>query len=148
MNVPLALLADAANISQEGKLNVLGAFNNITASRFPAVHPAMVLVLQLKASPAEYGQTKQFEIKILDADGDHIADFMADLQVDKPEDPAAPNNNYVVMNVPPMPFPHAGDYAVHILIGGEDKAEVPFRLTDGSIDRTQEVGIGNGDLSA
>lgn len=138
MNVPLALLADSANLSQEGKLNVLGAFNSIYAPSFPAVHPAMVLVLQLDASPAEYGQTKQLEVAFLDADATKIAGFEAELQVNRPADPAGPTNDYVVVNVPPMPFPHSGDYAIHVLIGGEDKARVRFQLVDSSVAQPQE----------
>lgn len=137
MNVPLALLADSANISQEGKLNVLGAFNTIYAPSFPVVHPAMVLVLQLMASPAEYGQTKKLKVTILDADANHIASFGGDLQVNTPDDLGAPNNDYSVIHIPPMPFPHAGDYAIYILIGGEDKAQVRFRLTERSVNRPQ-----------
>jgi len=34
MKATLALLADAANVSEEGKLNVLGIFNNINAEEF------------------------------------------------------------------------------------------------------------------
>ena len=138
MNVPLALLADSANISQEGKLNVLGVFSNIDALRFPVIHAAMVLVLQLEASPAEYGRTKKFEIAFLDADGNRIAGLEADLQMNAPDDLASPTNDYVVINIPPTPFPHAGDYAVHILIGDEDKAQVRFRLTDRSADQPQK----------
>ena len=138
MNVPLALLADSANISQEGKLNVLGAFSNINAASFPAVHPAMVLVLQLEASPAEYGRTRQFEAAFLDSDGKQIAEFKADLQMYAPDDPSVPSNDYVLINIPPMPFPHAGDYAVHVLIGDEEKARIPFRLTERPVGRPQE----------
>ena len=52
MDVTLALLADAANVSQDGKLNILGIFNGLGAAAFPATHPSMHLVLRFEASRA------------------------------------------------------------------------------------------------
>lgn len=68
MNVAFALLADAANQSREGKLNILGAFGEIYATNFPARHPEMHLVLRLDASPAEAGLRKKIRIIFLDQD--------------------------------------------------------------------------------
>ncbi|MFP5355722.1 MAG: DUF6941 family protein, partial [Gemmatimonadota bacterium] len=39
MHVSFALFADAANISQEGKLNILGVFDAVQVGQLPAVHP-------------------------------------------------------------------------------------------------------------
>jgi hypothetical protein len=49
MQVPLALLADHANVSAEGKLNLMGAFDVINARRFPAVHAQMHLVFRIRS---------------------------------------------------------------------------------------------------
>ncbi|MCY3912733.1 MAG: hypothetical protein OXG43_05735 [Chloroflexi bacterium] len=139
MDVPLALLADSANISQEGKLNVLGAFDNIYAASFPAVHPAMVLVIGLTASPAEFGQTRQCRISLLDADANQLLAIEGDLEVSQPSVRAAPHSVYIPFPIPPITFPHAGDYAFHILIGDDEKATVSFRLTERSSNRSQEA---------
>ena len=55
MKVNLALLADGANVSREGKLNILGIFDTIHAGKFPVVHAQMRLVVRLEASSAELG---------------------------------------------------------------------------------------------
>ena len=39
MNVSFALFADAANLSQEGKLNILGVFDAVQVGQTPAIHP-------------------------------------------------------------------------------------------------------------
>jgi len=39
MHVTFALFADAANLSQEGKLNILGVFDALQVGALPAVHP-------------------------------------------------------------------------------------------------------------
>jgi len=41
MRVSFALFADAANLSQEGKLNILGVFDALQVATLPAVHPRM-----------------------------------------------------------------------------------------------------------
>jgi len=36
IKIPLAVIADSANVSREGKLNILGIFQNIGAKIVPA----------------------------------------------------------------------------------------------------------------
>src|SRR5919204_3250104 len=48
MRLSLALLADYANVSHDGKLNIMGIFGQIHAPQFPAVHAQMHLVLSLE----------------------------------------------------------------------------------------------------
>ena len=138
MDVPLALLADSANISQEGKLNVLGVFDNITAAEFPTTHPAMVLVVGVTASPAEYGLSRKCRIRLLDADASQLLAIEGDLEVNQPRDLAGRPTVYIPFSLPNITFPHSGDYAFHILIGDDEKARVPFRLTDSSSDHSQK----------
>ena len=57
MRVKLALLADSANVSREGKLNLLGIFDAIFARELPTSHPHMHLVLRFEALPADAGST-------------------------------------------------------------------------------------------
>src|SRR5690606_8885529 len=49
MKIPVALLADEANISQEGKLNIPGASDRRSAARFPTLQPRVVFVFRLQA---------------------------------------------------------------------------------------------------
>ena len=56
MHVSFALFADAANLSQEGKLNVLGVFDAVQVANLPAVHPRANLVVRLKGSRLDIGK--------------------------------------------------------------------------------------------
>jgi len=128
MDVTLALLADAANVSQEGKLNILGAFANINAVEFPARHPEMQLVLRFEASPAEAETNKRLEVKILDEDGQAIGGFGGEFKVS-----AATSGQRIrmqtVMRILDAVFPRPGDYTFAVLIDDKTEYEVPLSLT-------------------
>ncbi len=124
MDVSFALLADAANVSREGKLNILGAFDRVHGSQFPLTWPRMVLVTRFIASAAEYGQEKSLEIVTLDADGKRLGGATGKMRV--PE--GQPGRQLKINHVLPMTvtFPSPGQYSVEILVNGEPKATVPL----------------------
>ena len=72
MDVSLALLADAANTSRDGKLNLLGIFDAIQAAKFPTTHPSMMLVLRLEASAADGDRAHELDVRFIDADGGQV----------------------------------------------------------------------------
>lgn len=69
MEVQLAVLADAANIAQQGKLNILGVFDTIWAANFPAVHPSMVVALRLRLEYGDGAGDHDLEVVLQDEDG-------------------------------------------------------------------------------
>ncbi len=127
MEVALALLADYANVTKEGKLNLLGLFDRINASNLPWTHPQMQLVLSLEATPAEWDSSKKVEIKLLDADGNTKFTISSELKV-----PRGQSGRNVVINsiiaINNLRFDTEGDYAFHVLIGEDDKARIPLRV--------------------
>jgi|SRR5215212_5118170 len=126
MNVPIALLADYANVSSDGKLNVMGVFDRIWSSSFPAVHLQMQLVLRLSVTAAERGQTKRIEIVLMDADGIVINRLNGEIAI--PEDAPLQAAFNQIITIQTQPFPHPGDYRFTILVNGEPKADIPLRL--------------------
>ena len=55
MHVQFALFADAANVSQEGKLNILGVFDALHVGQLPTLHPRATYVVRLKAVAEDEG---------------------------------------------------------------------------------------------
>lgn len=55
MHVQFALFADAANVSQEGKLNILGVFDALHVGQMPSLHPRATFVVRLKAVAEDEG---------------------------------------------------------------------------------------------
>lgn len=135
MEVPIALLADYANVTQEGKLNVMGIFGRILARSIPWQHPQMQIVFTLVASPAEAGSERRLKIVLMDADGTEIMGLEAQLVV--PEAPVPGkriemNQNLMLAGVI---FPHEGDYAFEILIDNDAKCTIPLQVVrmDGEV---------------
>jgi len=140
MDITLALLCDAANISEEGKLNILGAFDTISTASFPAVHPMMRLVLRLSASPAEAGRRRGLTVRVLTADGAAIGELNANFVVPKPP-PGSAAGIQMIFNLPNTTYEQAGRYAFHILIDEDEKGVVPLTVVG------TETVAGNADAS-
>jgi len=128
MEVPLAVLADAANVSVEGKLNIFGIFNNISAGSFPALHPYMKLVIAFEADIAEADKLKDVEIQLKDSDGKDVLMIKGQFTVPK----GVPGKTVRINHAFPLSgivFPKADDYVFNILVNGDKKATVPFTVS-------------------
>jgi hypothetical protein len=64
MKIIFSVLADSANITREGKLNILGIFDSIQVQQFPVTHPQMQLVMRFEADRAEAGKSKKAEVPL------------------------------------------------------------------------------------
>ncbi len=124
MDVAFALLADAANVSREGKLNILGAFDRIYGAKFPLTWPRMVLITRFIASAAEYGTEKSLEIVTMDADGKRLSAATGKMSLPKGQTGRQLKINHVLPMT--MTFPNPGQYSIEILVNGEPKATVPL----------------------
>lgn len=119
----LFLVADYANITREGKLNVMGIFNDIHSFNFPARHSSMHLVCKLGAELGEYGQTREFAVKLLDDDGNQIMDVSGQFQVPKGERGRKPEVN-IILELKDVVFPKPGSYQFVILVDKDHKGEL------------------------
>jgi hypothetical protein len=127
VDVKLALLADYANITREGKLNVMGIFADINAPILPWIHPQLQIVLQLEASAAEWDTEKNIEIKLLDKDAKQIICISGNLKIPRGQPGRRVNiNSQMVFNN--LKFETTGDYVFAVLIGGETKQEIPLKV--------------------
>lgn len=72
MEVALAALADAANVSREGKLNLTGIFDTIWCRSFPVVHPLCVFAFRLRFEYEDKQKDHHLDVSLLDADGQSL----------------------------------------------------------------------------
>ena len=130
VDVTLAVLADYANVSQDGKLNIMGIFQEINAPSLPFPLPQMYLVLTFEAGPAEFGSQKQLRIVLLDGDGEEKLSIVGDLQVPRPTVPGRRAYINEAIGLAGVPFEKAGDYGFAILVGGETRETVSLHVND------------------
>jgi hypothetical protein len=128
MEIDLALLADAATVDGSGKLNILGVFDRISASGFPAPHPHLSLVLRFMASMNEAG-IHGVEIRISNPDGGEMLRMNGEIQVG-PGPMATGGQVRVpqVVNIERLVFPKAGRYAFDVSVDGQHQVSVPLFL--------------------
>jgi hypothetical protein len=129
MELTHAFLADAANMTESGKLNVLGVFNQIYSANFPYRHPQMTCVVRLMAQPAEFGKEKDLEITLMDSDGKSLGALRAETTVPTPE---GGRRAYIelILGLNNVPFQHPGDYEFAILVDGEQKGTIPIEVVE------------------
>jgi hypothetical protein len=126
VKIPLSLLADEANVSQEGKLNVLGIFDRIAAAAFPVVHPKMIFAFRVQADAADGGRTFPVEIALEGPDGGVL--FEANGEIGAPPVPPGEFTTFnQLFNLVGMQFPEPGLYRFIVRIEGEVR-ETPLIL--------------------
>lgn len=127
MEIKIAVLADAANVSSEGKLNITGIFNRLNASAFPVRWPSMTLVVRFEAHGNEVGD-HNLAVRIVDEDGSELARIEGMLHLGEPDDPGLPIIAQLISGIQDAVFAHPGTYAFDILIDGRYLGSTPLHV--------------------
>jgi hypothetical protein len=127
MNIEAFLLCDAAT-EQQGKLNVLGAFDNIWTKNVPAIHPACAIVARIRFEKIEEGN-HPVKIQIIDQDGGNIGPKLEgniSVRIASNLDSSIAN---LILNIQRLKFKQYGQYRIDLAVDGEIKASLPLRVT-------------------
>jgi len=127
MKLTLFLAADYANITREGKLNVMGIFNDLYAQTFPARHPSMHLIARLGAELGEYGQQRNFTVKLMDEDGNPVFNLSGQFQVPSGGQGRKPEVN-LILQLNDLVFPKDGMYQFVLLVDKDHKGELSLHV--------------------
>lgn len=130
MQVSFALFADAANLSQEGKLNVLGVFDAVQVATLPTVHPRAHLVLRLKGGRADVG-THTVTLRWVNPEGVELWSTRGDLDI------ASPPNEVRDMDLPliasiDLPIDRTGRFTMTIALDDVPTADVILTVRQGA----------------
>ena len=128
MELKLAVLADYANVSSDGKLNSIGVFSEVNPKTLPAVLPHMYLVLVYAAAAVEGGLKRVVQVVLADEDGKELMKIQQEIAVPKPKSPARRIQINQILGMGGVTFAKAGDYQFSILIGDDLKETVAFRV--------------------
>ncbi len=129
VQIALALLADSANVSREGKLNILGIFDRISTQSLPAAHPQMQLVITLEADRGDADKEHKLAIELIDADGAKLLSMAGDLKFGLPPPGEQVRMNHIIQ-LNNLRFDHFGSYEFNILINNEVRKSVSLFVTE------------------
>lgn len=130
MQVSFALFADAANLSQEGKLNILGVFDALQVGSLPSIHPRAHLVVHLKGTPLDTG-THSVALRWVNPSGRELWQSTGELNV------GAPPSGVLEMDLPliaqiDLPMDEAGGYLMIVAVDGTMAREIPVQVRSAS----------------
>jgi len=127
VNVDTLLVADYANVTDNGKINVMGVFRRINAHQFPARHPEMYLIVGLSASVTEYDTNRKLTIKLLDPDSQEMMAFSREFRVPKGVRWQRAEMNRIIQ-LRDIVFPKAGTYEFAVLLDNDEKSRISIEL--------------------
>lgn len=125
MNIQVAVLCDAATDDQ-GKLNLLGAFDTIYTPQLPAIHPQCSIALRVTFFSGDEGK-HNLRFNFMDADGRPIMPDFPPLPIEVvlPEDMHFGTRNFIV-NIQQLKFEAPGLYSIDILLDDESQSSIPL----------------------
>ncbi len=127
MEAALAVAADYANVADDGKLNIMGIFQEFTPGGFPAVVPQIALVISWNAEPVEFGSQKDVSITFMGPDPDEqVALPPIPLTVPEAPRPGERATLHQILTLQGLPLLRSGPHAIFVTVGGETKARVPL----------------------
>src|SRR2546426_1808355 len=124
MNIQVAVLCDAAT-DENGKLNLLGAFDTIFTQQLPAVHPQCSIALRVTFGQEDEG-AHNLRLNFVDADGRAIMPSIPiAVQVVLPSDSLFVTRNFIV-NIQQLKFQNPGLYSIDVRLDDRSQTNVPL----------------------
>lgn len=130
MHVTFALFADAANLSQEGKLNILGVFDAVQVTAIPSVHPRAHLVVRLKGTRADIGM-HTMTLQWINPSGTELWNSAGEIDVSAPP-PTVTEMDFPIVAPVDLPLDSSGGYTMRISLDHEPRADVRLQVRVGA----------------
>jgi uncharacterized protein DUF6941 len=127
MHISFAVFADGANLSQEGKLNVLGVFDALHVGGFPSVHPRTHFVVRLKGSMDDTG-AHTLTFSWVNPAGETLWSSDGELNVAPGPNPAF-EMDLPIIAVIDLPLNMAGLYTMQVSLDSTPTAEVRLHVS-------------------
>lgn len=120
MDLVLALACDQARERDDGKLDVIGIFNELYAPGFPAMQEKMTVVFVVEWSADEAGR-QPLRVDLVDEQDRKILTIQGHTEVSERSDDRPPPQTRLVMPLEQVVFPRAGRYAFVLTAGNESR---------------------------
>jgi hypothetical protein len=130
MQISFALFADAANLSQEGKLNILGVFDAVQVGGLPTMHPRAHLVVRLKGTRDDVG-AHRVTLRWINPAGDELWSTTGELNIGSPPIGVTELDLPLIATID-LPIDRGGEYALQIALDDQPRGEVPLQVRVGA----------------
>lgn len=128
MKIEIFSLCDAATDNQ-GKLNILGTFDQIYAAKMPVVHPACAIAMRLRFDKMEEG-IHRVNLELVNPDGIPVFRPMAgEVNPRMAEDVESVAVN-LILNFQHIKFDEYADYQINLTIDDVGMAVLPLRVRE------------------
>lgn len=128
MKIEVFALCDAATDNQ-GKLNILGTFDQIYAAKMPVVHPACAIAMRLRFDKMEEG-VHRVNLQLVNPDGIPVFRPMdGEVKPRMAEDVESVAVN-LILNFQHIKFEEYADYQINLSIDDVGMAVLPLRVRE------------------
>jgi hypothetical protein len=124
----LAVLADYANVSQEGKLNICGIFSNIASLGIPLNHPQLHVIVVLESERSDAGE-HTLALDLIKGDGSRVIQIAGTMALGTPEPGQTLKTNHI-FKLANVRFDAFGAYEFKVLVDGEVLSSIPMQVSE------------------
>jgi hypothetical protein len=144
MHISFAVFADAANLSQEGKLNILGVFDAVQVAGLPTIHPRTHFVVRLKADGDDVGAHK-LSFRWVSPFDEELWSSSGEMSVANPPNPVF-ELDLPIIAVVDLPLNVVGQYTMQVTLDGKPTASARL-FVSGPTQQPLVTGTPNGMVS-
>src|SRR4051812_40734337 len=107
MKLVLSLVCEEVRERADGRMDILGVFNELGAPDFPAAQDRMTVIFLLEWEAQEAGE-QPLRADLLDEAGEKILTIQGHTDVEVRDETHAPPQTRLVLPLEEVVFPHAG----------------------------------------
>lgn len=123
MRLRYALVADYANVTGDGKPNIVGVTDRLYAYQFPAVHRELYVVNGIETDNDDDGTTQEIAVQVIDPDGKVLAEIRGNLEIN-----GVKQTFHQLHCIRDLTFAAPGNYQVNIQYAGVQVCEYGIEL--------------------
>ena len=143
MRLILSLACDDAQLRPDGKLDINGVFNELSAPGFPAAQDRMTVVFVMEWDRDVTGSVP-FRADLVDESGQKVLTIQGHTDVHAPAPGGAPATTKLVMPLERVAFPHEGAYHFVLSARGREAIGIPLHLVKVDAERPGNRPAGRG----
>ena len=127
MRLILSLACDDARLKPDGKLDVRGQFQELSAPGFPAIHRKMTVVFVMEW-PRDLEGSVPFRADLVDGTGQKVLAIQGHTEVHRARPDGAPAVTKLVQELEDVVFPRAGEYHFVLTARGTSIDALPIHV--------------------